>query len=93
MVQNTLAAVTSRSNSIPISHIHTNASGLSSKHEEVSNRLGDSDEDERARIERLGRERPPNFKSFFAEVCFCYSILASMIMGVRPIHSGCKFLI
>lgn len=42
----------------------------------------DVDEDERARIERLGRERPPKFKSFTAEICFCYSLLASMITVV-----------
>ena len=90
MVQNTLAAVTSRNTSIPISHVQTNVSGSDGRHEEHSDTPGDGDENERIRIERLGRERPPDFKSFFAEVCFCYSILASVIMGVRHIDSDCK---
>lgn len=33
-----------------------------------------------ARLERLGRERPPAFKTAFAEVMFCFSILMSQIL-------------
>ena len=39
-------------------------------------------ESEQARIERLGRERPAKFKSFGAELAFCYSIIASQFMAV-----------
>ena len=88
MVQNALAVVTSRGNSIPISHVHTGDSGSGSKYEEHQHGHGDIEEEERARIERLGRERPPEFKSFIAEVCFCYSILASVIMAVSQIAFG-----
>ena len=41
------------------------------------------EESERQRIERLGRERPPQFKSFWAEVFFVYSVIASQFMAVR----------
>ena len=41
-----------------------------------------SEETEEARIDRLGRERPPQFKSAWAEYLFCYSILASQFMAV-----------
>lgn len=44
-------------------------------------------EEEKARIERLGRERPANFKSIWSEAAFCYSIVASMIMAVGGIIS------
>lgn len=40
-------------------------------------------ESDRARIERLGRERPAKFKSFGAELAFCYSVIASQFMAVR----------
>ncbi|KAH0533887.1 hypothetical protein FGG08_007494 [Glutinoglossum americanum] len=33
-----------------------------------------------ARIERLGRERPPQFKSLWAEIGFCFSISMSQIL-------------
>ena len=48
------------------------------------NRRGDEEasELEGARLERLGRERPAKFKTVWAEVAFCYSILASQIMAV-----------
>ena len=39
-------------------------------------------ESQKARIERLGRERPAKFKSFGAELAFCYSIIASQFMAV-----------
>lgn len=41
------------------------------------------EESERQRIDRLGRERPPQFKSFWAEVFFVYSVIASQFMAVR----------
>jgi len=41
-----------------------------------------SEESEEAHIERLGRERPENFKSFGAELAFCYAVLASQFMCV-----------
>ena len=39
-------------------------------------------ESDRARIERLGRERPAKFRSFGAELGFCYSVIASQFMSV-----------
>ena len=39
------------------------------------------EETEQQRIERLGRERPPQFKSLWAEILFVYSILASQFMA------------
>ena len=42
-------------------------------------------ESDRARIERLGRERPAKFKSFGAELAFCYSVIASQFMSVRSV--------
>ena len=39
------------------------------------------EESERERLERLGRERPPQFQSMWAEVLFVYSILASQFMA------------
>ena len=40
------------------------------------------EETEKQRVERLGRERPPQFKSLWAELLFVYSILASQFMAV-----------
>lgn len=42
---------------------------------------GEETETEHARLERLGRERPARFKSFGAELAFCYSIIASEFMA------------
>ena len=42
------------------------------------------EEPDHAQIERLGRERPAKFKSFGAELAFCYSVIASQFMSVRP---------
>ena len=39
------------------------------------------EETEHQRIERLGRERPPHFKTLGAEILFVYSILASQFMA------------
>ncbi len=41
-----------------------------------------SEESEEAHIERLGRDRPEKFKSFGAELAFCYAVLASQFMCV-----------
>ncbi|KZF25302.1 MFS general substrate transporter [Xylona heveae TC161] len=38
-------------------------------------------ESERARIERLGRERPPQFHSLLAEIGFCFSISMSQVLA------------
>ena len=47
--------------------------------------LGDEEapESDLAHIGRLGRERPAKFKSFGAELAFCYSVIASQFMSVR----------
>ena len=42
-------------------------------------------ESERARVERMGRERPTQFKSFAAELAFCYSVIASQFMSVSSV--------
>lgn len=36
----------------------------------------------KADIERLGRQRPDVFHNAFAEIGFCFSLLASMFMAV-----------
>ena len=73
MVGNTLIAVHSRSSKTePASH--TGPDGLP---QEVA-----GEESERTRIERLGRERPPQFKSIWAELGFVYSIVASQLLAV-----------
>ncbi len=46
---------------------------------------GEALESDRARIERLGRERPPQFNSLGAELAFCYSVIASQFMSVRSV--------
>ena len=43
----------------------------------------EAQESDRARLDRLGRERPAKFKSFGAELAFCYSVIASQFMSVR----------
>ncbi|MCJ1398108.1 hypothetical protein MMC11_001305 [Xylographa trunciseda] len=40
-----------------------------------------TEESERQRIELLGRERPPQFQSLWAEILFNYSIVASLFMA------------
>ncbi len=42
----------------------------------------ESEESERQRIERLGRERPAKLKSIGAEIFFCYSVIASQFMAI-----------
>jgi len=39
-------------------------------------------ESERQRVDILGRERPPQFQSLWAEILFVYSIVASQFMAV-----------
>jgi hypothetical protein len=39
-------------------------------------------EDGEARLERLGRERPPCFSSLWSELTFCFSIVMSQILAV-----------
>src|ERR1700761_2656432 len=41
----------------------------------------------KADIERLGRQRPDAFRTSFAEIGFCFSLLASMFMAVSDILS------
>ena len=55
-----------------------------SKSAEIAS-LGDEEapESDLAHIGRLGRERPAKFKSFGAELAFCYSVIASQFMSVR----------
>ena len=85
MVGNALAVVASRTSSIvPASPVSSHARGehkAPDQEDGVHDGIEES-ETETARIERLGRERPANFKSLWAEVAFCYSILASMLMAV-----------
>ena len=38
---------------------------------------------DQAHFDRLGRQRPAQFKSFGAELAFCYSVIASQFMTVR----------
>ncbi|MCJ1316975.1 hypothetical protein MMC15_002296 [Xylographa vitiligo] len=40
-----------------------------------------TEETERERVDRLGRERPPQFQSLWAEALFVYSIVASQFMA------------
>ena len=41
----------------------------------------------KADIERLGRQRPDAFRTPFAEIGFCFSLLASMFMAVSALPS------
>ena len=82
MVGSTLSPVASPVDSISIPQVQSRAFDAAASPNQDVNGTKDVDEDERARIERLGRERPPKFKSLTAEICFCYSLLASMITVV-----------
>lgn len=44
---------------------------------------GEDGEELAARIERLGRQRPENFTTFWQEMGFCISLLTSIMMAVR----------
>ena len=83
MVSSSLVAVVSRSNSTVPFHAQSPASHQEPARADVhKERATESEESERAPIERLGRERPAKFKSIWAEVGFCYSIVASQFMAV-----------
>lgn len=91
MVGSHLVAVASHSSSIPRRYSQSAANNGASKEEhrvEKGYEGDDIDEAETARIQRLGRERPRIFKSLWAEIGFCYSILASMFMAVSNLFSG-----
>jgi hypothetical protein len=83
MVQSTLPPVASPTDSIAIAQVQSRAFEAVASRNQDENGTKGVDEDEKARIERLGRERPPKFKSLTAEISFCYSLLASMITVVR----------
>ena len=91
MVGSTLAAAASRDDSIvpTLSHPPSHQSktiNSPDRHQKIPKDVEAAGfEEEKARIERLGRERPANFKSIWSEVAFCYSIVASMIMAVGGI--------
>ena len=53
--------------------------------EVVANGDAEAPESELAHIERMGRQRPSQFKSFVAELAFCYSVIASQFMAVRSV--------
>ena len=59
--------------------------GLPQKNNAETATPGDEEapESDRAHFDRLGRERPAKFKSFGAELAFCYSVIASQFMTVR----------
>ena len=47
---------------------------------EDHNHKHEAEEPVSARLERLGRERPAKFKSIWAEIGFCYSVLMSQVL-------------
>lgn len=54
----------------------------------------EGEENAEARYERLGRERPVKFKSAWAEICFCFSVVMSQILAVGLLYSlYCTLLI
>ncbi|KAG7001396.1 MFS domain-containing protein [Physcia stellaris] len=86
MVGSTLAAVASRHDSITPTLSQTRSHASENRYGSKVDRrspkdVENADSEEKARIDRLGRERPAKFKSIWAEVAFCYSIIASMIMA------------
>ena len=69
-----------------LEQLYPQLSSLSNREQREKPYLNQDDrESERVRIERLGRERPAKFKSFGAELAFCYSIIASQFMAVRSL--------
>lgn len=42
-------------------------------------------------LEKLGRQRPEAFRTAFAEIAFCFSLLASMFMAVREVGNSVIF--
>lgn len=56
------------------------------------NKRAREEESSAARIERLGRERPLQFKTTWAEVGFIFSIAMSQVLTVRvprAVHARC----
>lgn len=50
--------------------------------EEIQESLAEVEETEQQRLDRLGREKPPQFYSFWSELFFVYSIIALQFMVV-----------
>lgn len=67
------APVPDRSSGLRVAH-STSAIELVTRNENV--------EDVQAQVEKLGRQRPEVFKTFWHELGFCFSLLASMLMAV-----------
>jgi len=67
--------------------IEPEKSKKSSNDDGLPDKPGNDEEEEslEARIERLGRERPPKFKSLWAEIGFVFSISMSQVLSVRVI--------
>ena len=55
--------------------------------------VGEGEESMQARVERLGRQRPAKFKTIWAEIGFCFSLLTSMVTAVRiiPCPNLCQY--
>lgn len=53
---------------------------------EVDERCGSTYEPALTDVEKLGRQRPAIFTTKYAEVGFCFSLLASMFMAVRCLY-------
>ena len=70
--------------SVKSSHAHRTSNEVAEGEHlrEDQSQQHDNRESDRARVERMGREKPEMFKSLWAEVGFCYSILASQFMAV-----------
>lgn len=84
MIGRALAAVPSLGSSIfpTLSQAQSHAAERNDEIVQDSRALEDVEDpesEERARIKRLGRERPAKFKSIWSEAAFCYSVIASMI--------------
>ncbi len=67
------APVPDRASGLQVAH-STSAIELVTRNENV--------EDVQAQVEKLGRQRPEVFKTFWHELGFCFSLLASMLMAV-----------
>jgi hypothetical protein len=50
---------------------------------------GEEEESQAARIERLGRERPKEFKTIWAEIGFIFSIAMSQVLTVKAPYLSC----
>lgn len=72
------ASIPDRSSGLRVAH-STSAVELLTRNENV--------EDVQAQVEKLGRQRPEVFKTFWHELGFCFSLLASMLMAVGDLAS------